>query len=68
MKKVNKKPKKVILGTIKTVDLLKNSSDKLGPHVATVRSGTGVHQSKKAYTRKNEKSVIEKTLKDHFDD
>ncbi|AOT72626.1 hypothetical protein [Geosporobacter ferrireducens] len=68
MKKVNKKPKRIVLGTIKAVDLLKNSSNKLGTHVATVRTGTGAHQNKKTYTRKNEKSVIEKAFKDHFDD
>lgn len=68
MKKINKKSKKIILGTIKTVDLLKNSSNKLGSHIDTVRTGTGVHQSKKVYIRKNKKSVIEKALKDHFDD
>lgn len=68
MKKKNKKSAKIVLGTVKAVDLLKNSSDKLGTHVAAVRTGTGVHQNKKAYKRQNNKSVIEKIIKDSFDD
>ncbi len=38
--------------------LLMNASGKIGRHTPTVQSGTGTHQSKKAYDRKKEKASL----------
>lgn len=38
--------------TISGVDLIINSSGKMGRHMDIVKSGCGVHKNKKAYTRK----------------
>lgn len=38
---------------ISSSDLIKNSSGKLGKHMPEVRTGTGIHKSKKQYDRKS---------------
>ena len=45
--------KKTKVKTIKSKDLILNSSGKLGKHMEQVRSGTGAHKSKKQYDRKS---------------
>ena len=56
-----KKPKAKI---IRAKDLIKNSSDKLGKHIPEVRTGTGIHKSKKQYDRKSKNNQkLNKELK-----
>lgn len=51
---------------IRAEDLIRNSSDKLGRHMAEVRTGTGVHKSKKQYDRKSKSSQrLKKELKSY---
>lgn len=56
--------KKEKVKVIKGSDLIKNSSNKLGKHMPEVRTGTGVHKSKKQYDRKSKSSQrLKKELK-----
>lgn len=49
---------------IRAQDLIKNSSDKLGKHMPEVRTGTGIHKSKKQYDRKSKNAQrLKKELK-----
>ena len=51
-KKTKKTPHTGSHQTIKGVDLLINSSNKMGRHLGNVKSGTGSHKSAKDYCRK----------------
>jgi len=53
---MSKKKKTTNVGTIKGVDLLLNSANKMGAHDPLVRTGTGIHKSKKQYDRKGKKN------------
>lgn len=56
--------KKIKVRIIKAEDLIKNSSNKLGKHMPEVRTGTGIHKSKKQYDRKSKNSQrLNKELK-----
>lgn len=54
MRRKNKTSMKV--GTISGKTLLEKSANKLGKHNEIVKSGTGVHESKKTYKRKGKKN------------
>lgn len=51
MSRTNRK-KKITIGVFSRQELRKNSAGKAGKHMDIVRSGTGVHKSKKDYNRK----------------
>ena len=58
--------KKIEAKIIKSSDLIKNSSGKLGRHIAEVRTGTGIHKSKKQYNRKSKDNQrLNKELKSY---
>jgi len=62
--KKNKKIKSI--GTISGKDLIVNSENKLGKHLAIVQTGTGKHKNKKAYNRKQNKRTIRKEYNDYY--
>lgn len=51
-----------IMAKIKGVDIIVNSSDKMGRHMGVVKSGCGVHKSVKDYDRKKDKKNLKKTI------
>ncbi|WP_430882984.1 hypothetical protein [Fusibacter sp. JL216-2] len=51
-----KKKNPVNVGTISGKSLVEKSANKLGRHNDLVKSGTGVHESKKTYNRKGKKN------------
>jgi len=58
--------KKIKVRIIKAEDLIKNSSGKLGKHMPEVRTGTGIHKSKKQYNRKSKDNQrLNKELKSY---
>ena len=61
-----KRKNEITVSIIKAVDLIQNSANKQGRHLDQVKSGTGVHKSKKTYDRKNNKKAIQKEMKNHI--
>lgn len=51
------------VGTIKGSDLIIHSANKQGRHTDVVKSGAGVHKSKRTYDRKKSKKAIRKELR-----
>lgn len=61
-----KKSKVKQVAVLKGSELLANSAGKQGKHQSEVRSGTGVHKSKKNYNRKGKQNQrLKHSLKDY---